>query len=250
MTNFVTMGDVWRGLVRSWYIVVLAVVIAAGASVGVWAIFPQTYTARAQYTVEPMPVLSTGSSFNTVNMQTETVVATSDRVMELAISKLDSSTTVLDLRESTTVQVPRNSQVLTVEVTAASPRLSAESANAVADAYGEYRKASAQAVVDKSYKDLSAAIARLRALQDSQETTRSERALAQSQLQSLIDQQAELSATPVVPGTLITRASAPSDSDRPSLLIFVVGGVSLGLLVGAGCALLTSRLRESRSHGA
>ncbi|RKN67457.1 hypothetical protein D7252_07595 [Microbacterium sp. CGR2] len=228
---------------QSWLVLVGTIVAFALIGLGVWAIYPQKYTAEAQHTVEPISVLSSGSSFNTVNMETEKVVATSTAVLDGAVKTLD-DTSVEALRQNTVIEVPRNSQVLIFQVTANTPELAAERANALATAYGEQRTDNARSVVERTTEELGASIAQLQAVVESQPEGSSERAATQLQLQALLDQQARITATPFYSGLLVTPADPPQQSNRPSALVFVAAGLFLGMLVGAIAALIVTRVRN------
>ncbi|MFF2488889.1 hypothetical protein ACFVSU_20980 [Microbacterium sp. NPDC058062] len=243
MSNHWTLEDLYTGVVKSWWVLAATVFTFVAIGAAAWALLPQTYTATAQHTVEPISVLSSGSSFNTVNMETERLVATSASVLERAAAGLDDAS-VGALRDATVVQVPRGSQVLTFEVTTRSPERSAEWANAVATAYGETRSDNARNVVEQTTAELSESIDRLQALYDSQPPDSDARAATQLQLDALLEQKARLEATPFFPGSLVTPASAPTDSNRPGVPVFVAGGLFLGLMVGGIAALLVTRARS------
>ncbi|MGM7667947.1 YveK family protein [Microbacterium sp. A93] len=243
MESHWTLEDLYRGIMQSWLVLVGTIVVFALAGVGIFAIYPQKYTAVAQHTVEPISVLSSGSSFNTVNMETERVVATSTAVLTRATDGLD-DTSVEALRANTTIEVPRNSQVLIFQVTANSPQLAADRANAVATAYGEERTDNAREVVERTTEELGNSIAQLQTLLDSQAEGSNQRAATQLQVQALLDQQARITATPFYSGTLVTPADPPQKSNRPSILVFVAAGMFLGILFGAIAALVVSRVRN------
>ncbi|KJL47121.1 Chain length determinant protein [Microbacterium hydrocarbonoxydans] len=228
---------------QSWLVLVGTIVAFAVIGFGVFLVYPQKYTAEAQHTVEPISVLSTGSSFNTVNMETEKVVATSTAVLERAVAELD-DTSIEALRANTVIEVPRNSQVLIFQVTANTPKLAAERANALANAYGAQRTDNAKAVVEQTTTELGKSIAQLQAVVESQPIGSNERAATQLQLQGLLDQQARITATPFYSGMLVTPADPPQKSNRPSALVFIAAGLFLGILVGAIAALIVSRVRN------
>lgn len=228
---------------QSWMVLVGTIVAFALVGFGIFLIYPQKYTAEAQHTVEPISVLSTGSSFNTVNMETEKVVATSTAVLKRAVEDLD-DTSIEALRNNTVIDVPRNSQVLSFQVTANTPQEAADRANALAEAYGAQRTDNARAVVEQTTAELGDSIAQLQAVVDSQPIDSSERAATQLQLQGLLDQQARITATPFYSGTLVTPADPPQKSNRPSVLVFIAAGLFLGILVGAIAALIVSRVRN------
>ena len=249
MSNHWTLEDLYTGVMKSWW--VLAATIAAFVAIGgaAWAVLPQTYTAFAQHTVEPISVLSSGSSFSTVNMETERLVATSTSVLERAAAELDDAS-VGALREATVVEVPRGSQVLTFEVTTRSREQSAEWANAVASAYGDLRSDNARRVVAQTTTALADSIDRLQALSESQSPASDAREATQLQLDALRQEQAQLEATSFFPGTLVTPASAPEDSNRPGFPVFAAGALFLGLTLGGIAALLVTRARSgpTRAH--
>jgi len=238
-----TLEDLYRGVMQSWLVLVGTIVAFALAGVAIFVVYPQKYTAEAQHTVEPISVLSTGSSFNTVNMETEKVIATSSAVLTRAVDAIE-DTTIEGLRANTVIEVPRNSQVLIFQVTANTPELAAERANALATAYGEQRTDNARSVVEKTTAELGQSITQLQTLVDSQPEGSSERAATQLQLQALLDQQALITATPFYSGMLVTPAEAPRDSNRPSVLVFLAAGMFLGILLGAIAALIVSRVRN------
>lgn len=247
MATHWTLEDLYRGITKSWFVLVGTIVVLSAAGAAIFLIYPQKYTAAAQHTVEPISVLSSGSSFNTVNMETEKVVATSTSVLTRAVETLD-DTSVEALRANTVIEVPRNSQVLIFQVTANSAELAAERANALATAYGEQRTENARAVVDQTTAELTKSITQLQELLATQAEGSNERAATQLQVQALLDQQARIAATPFYPGTLVTQAEPPRESNRPSIYVFVAAGLFLGLLLGSIAALITSRVRNAPGH--
>lgn len=241
-----TLEDLYRRIAQSWRVLAGIVVVFVAASIALFYVYPQTYSASSQHTVEPINVLSSGSSFNTVNMETERFVATSTAVLDRASDALE-GVSVSELRDATVIDVPRNSQVLIFQVTTSKGREAAEWANALAVAYGEQRTENARAVIDQSSSDLNTAIEKLQDLYQSQVEGSNARAATQLQLQALLDEQARLSSTPLFSGILVTPAEVPMSSNRPSILVFVAAGLFLGLLVGGTTALLVSRFRHERS---
>ena len=237
-----TLEDLYLGIMRSWFVLVGVIVLFALVGAGVFMIYPQKYTADALHTVEPISVLTSGSSFNTVNMETEKVVATSTAVLERAAAQLD-DTSVDALRANTTIEVPRDSQVLVFHVTANTPALAADRANALAVAYGEERTKNARDVVTETTEELGKSITALQAVVSGLPEGSAERSAAELQVQSLLDEQARITATPFYSGALVTPANPPQASNRPSVLVFIAAGLFLGILVGAIAALIVSRVR-------
>ncbi len=241
-----TLDDLYRRVMQSWFVLVGTILALMLAGAAIFAVFPQTYTAQAQHTVEPISVLSSGSSFNTVNMETERVVATSTAVLQRASDALD-GVSVATLRDATVIEVPRNSQVLMFQVTASSGKKAAAWANALAEAYGEQRTTNARTVLEQTSAELDDAIQKLQDLLITQPEGSNTRAATQLQLQALLDQQARLTSTPLFSGILVTPADIPGSSNRPSIIVFVAAGLFLGMLLGGISALLTSRFRVHRA---
>lgn len=247
MSDHWTLEDLYRGIMRSWWVLVGTVVLFAVAAAGLWYVVPQTYTAQAQHTVEPISVLSSGSTFNTVNMETERLVATSGAVLDRASEALDGASTSA-LRNATVVQVPRGSQVLSFEVTTADGDRSAEWANAIAAAYGAQREDNAREVVERSTTELAESVQRLEELYSTQAEGTQGRQAIELQLQSLLEQQARLAATPFYSGMLVTPAVAAAESNRPKIYVFLAGGLFLGAMLGGIAALLVTRARRGPSQ--
>ena len=244
MATHWTLEDLYRGVMKSWWVLAGTIVLFVAIALVLFNAYPRTYTSQAEHTVEPITVLSSGSTFNTVNMETERVVATSTTVLERASEALGGAS-VGALRASTVIEVPRGSQVLRFTVTTGSPTRSADWANALAVAYGEQRTANARTVVEQTSEQLTDSIVQLRALLDTQEVESSQYEATDEQLQALLDQQARLTATPFFSGLLVTPASAPLSSNRPSALVFVAAGIFLGALLGGIGALIVSRVRTA-----
>ena len=239
-----TLEDLYRGVMKSWWVLAGTIAVFIAIALVLFNTYPRTYTAQAEHTVEPITVLSSGSTFNTVNMETERVVATSTTVLERASEALGGAS-IAALRDSTVIEVPRGSQVLRFTITTGSPDRSAEWANALAVAYGDQRTANARTVVEQTSEQLTNSIVQLRAVLDTQEVDSSQYRATDEQLQALLDQQARLTATPFFSGLLVTPASAPLSSNRPSVFVFVAAGIFLGALLGGVGALIVSRVRTA-----
>ncbi len=233
-----TLEDLYRGIARGWKALAIAIVVCLLAALAAFRVYPERYAAAAVHTVEPISVLSTGSSFATVNMDTEQIVATSTGVLQAAADALDDGTTVRQLMDATQTEVPRGSQVLRFIVTTSSPASSAAWANAIASAYGTQRADAARDVVQQTSEELQSTIDELRERLNASDEGSPEYAATELQLEALIAEQARLLSTPFYSGSLITPAVEPGGSERPSVLVFAAGGLFLGLLLGAFAALL------------
>lgn len=232
-----TLEDLYRGIARGWKALAITIVLCLLLAFAGFRVFPERYAATAVHTVEPISVLSTGSSFATVNMDTEQIVATSTGVLQAAADAMDDGATARDLADATQMEVPRGSQVLRFIVTTASPSTSAEWANAIASAYGDQRAEAARDVVEQTSSELQRTIDELRERLDASQEGTPEYAATELQLEALVGEQARLLSTPFYSGSLITPAVEPNDSTRPALLVFLAGGLFLGLLLGSFAAL-------------
>lgn len=240
--NTWTLEDLYRSIARGWFIVA-ALTLAFGAlGYAAFAIWPLRYEATAMMTVEQIAVTSGTNSSSEVNMETERVIATSTAVLSIAVENLD-SVSVQDLADNVNVAVPKGSQILAFSFTATTPDAAAERANAIATAYSEHRVANAESVVNAAIVDLEARIddleAQLATPGQSSETTQT----LQAQLLSLKQSKAELTSATFSSGSLVSPATSPASSTRPSLSVFIAGGLFLGLFLGCFSALIYGRAR-------
>lgn len=237
-----TLEDLYRSIGRGW---VLLLSFAVGFSLlallafGLW---PQKFEATAVMTVEPLTVSAGAGTGDGVNMETERVVATSSEVLVLAAKSLKAPT-IDELADAVTVSVPKGSQVLEFTVAAGDPATSAKRANAIANAYSERRVANAEAVVADAIAFLSGRIAELEQQIAAAAPTSEQMQTLQAQIASLQDSQAALTSTTFYSGALISPAVAPASSTRPSLGVFVAGGLFIGLFLGSFAALVYGRRR-------
>ncbi|MFC0681072.1 hypothetical protein ACFFGH_24860 [Lysobacter korlensis] len=241
-----SLDDLYRDIAHHWR--TLAGVAAALILLAVLAftLWPDKYSTTAVLTVEPITVGQVGGS-GSVNMDTEKVVATSTEVLGRAAKALPGSD-IVSLREATEVTVPRGSQVLQFTFTSGTAEGAAAGANAVANAYGDQRVANAQRVVTEATDNITARIVDLEVqVEEAKDGSETERAL-QLQIQTLQEQLASLSSATFYSGTLVSPATAPADSDKPSLPTFLAAGLFLGGLLGAFAALIHARTAARRDR--
>lgn len=237
-----TLEDLYRSIARGWLLLLIFTIAFSALALTAFQFWPQKFEATAVMTVEPLTVSAGEGSTSGVNMETERVVAKSSDVLVLA-SKSLGSPSISELSDATTVSVPKGSQVLEFTVTAEDPMSAAQWANAVANAYSERRVANAEAVVAEAITFLSGRIADLEQ-QLAQADPGSENVQTlEAQIMSLRNNQASLTSTTFYSGALISPAVAPSESTRPSLPIFIAGGLFVGLFLGSFGALLSGRRR-------
>lgn len=217
-------------------IITLIFVLLAGTLQLAW---PDKYEATAVITVAPVT-----ESSGAVNMDTERVVARSDSVLNTAAEELaDSSTSAL--RERLTVNVPKGSNILQFTVSDSDAERAAQSANAIAKAYGNNRTSSAQAVTDAAMESITTRIAELEDQMSSTSNDVDERAI-ELQLNSLQERLAGYSATTYNPSSIVSTAVAPSSSTTPSLTIFLAGGFFVGILISLTFVFGRERFRAAR----
>ncbi|MBN6051213.1 hypothetical protein JYK22_04645, partial [Nonomuraea sp. RK-328] len=232
-------------------------VLAGGAAgLGLMRLTPPAYTATTQVLVAAVGVQEQGNQVTNrqrepLNLDTEAQVAASAVVAARAARLLKTSAP-----EPVEVAVPPNSAVLSLSVTAASPESAAAQSRAYAEAYLANRAATAQAALALQQKAMLAKLkqvnATLATVTRELATLRkgtAEHALA-SHRQSVLNRQAysltlkydALKTTTVTPGSVISDAVPPTDPASPSLPLFLGTGLMLGLLLGAGVAMVRDRL--------
>lgn len=217
-------------------VITLAFILIAGALQIAW---PDKYEATAVITVAPVT-----ESSGSVNMDTERVVARSDSVLNSAAEELDNAST-RTLREKLTINVPKGSNVLQFTVLDSDPERAADSANAIAEAYGSNRTSSAQAVTDAAMESITTRIAELESQRTSANNDVDERAI-ELQLNSLQERLAGYSSTTYNPSSIVSAAVAPSSSTTPGLAIFLAGGFFVGILVSLTFVFARERFRAAR----
>lgn len=238
-----TLEDLYRSIARGWFLLLVFASAFSLLAFGAYQVWPQKFEASAVMTVEPLTVSSASQgSGSEVNMETERVVATSSEVLTLAAKALG-TTAIDELRDGVVVSVPKGSQVLAFTVTAEDPTTAAQQANAIANAYSERRVANAEAVVADAIAFLSGRIAELE--KQLAAATPANAQTLQAQIASLQNNQASLTSATFYSGALISPAVEPAASTRPSLAIFIAGGLFIGLFLGSFCALLYGRRRLS-----
>lgn len=233
--------DMSRIVRHGWKMVLVLTVVFMVGAVVLHTAWPDKYEATSVLTVSPVT-----DSSESVNMDTERVVARSDAVLGKAVEELGPKS-VSGLRDTLVVSVPKGSNVLQFSVTGSSAEAAANSANAIAKAYGSYRTSSAQAVVDAAIESITVRIAELEKDKAKvSEGTIGARAI-DLQMTSLQERQAVLNATTYYPGSIVSSAVAPSRSTTPGLGLFIAGGLFTGLLTGTVFVITRERFRANRA---
>ena len=211
---------------------------------------PSHYTATSTVRIYPFTTDDTRSPSGLIDPATEAAVANSDAVFELAVTKsgpLDVD--VDDLRSAVEVTPREASTVLDIKVTADSADDAQLRADAVANAYLEYRAGSAGTRQDELVADLRANIAavdaervaagdRFKAAPQgsiTREQALADHSAAVAQLDSLQAQLESLEEVSSAGGEVLNSAEsvAPAVSPNRRMVVTsgVVGGAVLGFLV-------------------
>ena len=236
-----TLSDLFASVKKQWrpFVAIIALFGAAGIAVGVF--FPQEYAATAALTVESLDVAQSSSA---VNMETERVVASSTSVLMQAVKDAPGMS-VPQLKSALAVSVPKGSQVLEFSVTLDDPESAAVAANAVASAYSALRVANAEESVATASETLTARITALETKKAAEGEDSKVGRAATIQIQALEASLATLNSTTFNPGTIVSPAIAPTDSTRPSLVVFGGGAFAFGLIVATFVAMYRARSKEA-----
>ena len=261
------LADYTRPLRRRWWWV--AIGVAGGLVLGLAAavVLHHDYTSTASVNVTPTGVQqqdvnnANGRTQDAINLDTEAQIVKSDAVAARVRRALGARASLATIERRASVTVPANTTVMRISYTAGSPRHAAAGAQAFATSYLAVRASTAARLLRSQEAAIRKQIASVAA-----ESTRpsaqtpgttgpehSRRALRYKALATesaaLARQLSTLSATVVTPGTVIAGATTPSGGASRSLL-FVLSGAMIGLLLGAGGAIVRDRtdtlLREPR----
>ncbi len=235
--------DIAGRLRRHWPVV--AVLAILGLILGVLASFaiPASYSATTTVSVNPMssdPLSSSVDSARSINMPTEKGLVTSQKVAEAAARLLRAhSNDAEQVRESTTVDIPEDSLILTIHFSGDSAKEAADGANAVAEAYLMTRRSAASDEVDRLVKAATTQIADIqdKADQPAYDTPIARRSLS-IQADALGTKLAQLGNFDLNPGQIVGKADIPSKPSTPSAASLGLAGLFLGVLAGIPIALL------------
>ncbi len=222
---------------------------------------PTTYSAQAVVVVNPIasdPLSQSAPSSRDISTETEAEVVASSSVAQRARALLGDSAQIGDLLEDVRVSAPLNSQALQITYVASTPRRAADGANAFAEAYLSYRSDVATERNRSRASDLTRRADELDAqVSDAAEVVGSAEsadaraegeALRRSLLQEIAElrrQASALSTSSVSAGQLVDRAAVPASPSGPTLPMYLVSGLVVGLLAGLALALW----RNSRDDG-
>ncbi|HZD80801.1 MAG TPA: polysaccharide biosynthesis tyrosine autokinase, partial [Actinomycetota bacterium] len=202
------------------------------------------------------PLVAIGVTVNpsTISAQTETNVATSTKVAELAKSALGTSVPTQELLKHVSADMTQGTQILRITFTASEPTAAARGADAFAQAYLEYRRQQAQDYVDaqtgqanSQLEDLQATIAKLQGKIDHPPAgfdvpaAQSKLSFDKAQAQIISSKLANLQNLTIDPGQVIDPANVPTAPISPRHPFDIALGILLGVGLGVGAALVRER---------
>ncbi|AXT85952.1 hypothetical protein C6I20_12680 [Aeromicrobium sp. A1-2] len=236
--------DIVGGLRRHWPIV--AVIALTGLVLGVLASFavPARYTSTSTVAVHPLTSDPLGNGIDTsrsVSMPTEKGLVTSRKVAEAAADLLRPQHSLSPDRiiGSTTVDIPEDSLILTINFSGDTPKQAAAAADAVAQGYLATRREDASGEIQRLTKSATAQIGDIQvaAKQAAYDTPIAQRSL-RIQAEALGTKLAELGNVDLDPGQIVGEAVSPTERSTPGAVSLGLGGLFLGLLIGIPVALL------------
>jgi Mrp family chromosome partitioning ATPase/capsular polysaccharide biosynthesis protein len=235
----------------------LAMVIGAAGGL----LLPASAKATATVLISPLdgnPYSTDGRGDDLTNLQSEATLVRADAVQQVVRQKLRGAD-----RAQVSVTVPPNTQVLLITYTASSATAARDGAQAFANGYLTYRSQQAQGVLNdranrlreqekKVQQELTATTKRLSTAPASDKSFLRQRITAYNNQIGVIDEQNnDIAATPVNPGSVITPAQPPSGSLTARAAMFGGAGLAVGLFAGLLIALALERsdrrLRDVRT---
>lgn len=257
----VGLADYGALLRRRWRLVVGGVLVGLIAAGGAIALLPKTYTSTASVMVQSTGengAVQGGRTSGDVNLDTEAQIVKSTAVAVLALGKLDEpiAEEARGLARHVTVSVPPNTSVLNITFEAGDPEDARDGAAAFADAYLENRSAVASRRVEAQEEGVNVQLKELRAQSTELDkklvsadpgtpealSVQSQRDQLNRQIAELGSQLAQLRASALVPGEVITEAQIPQSPASPNVPILLLSCVLSGFLIGFLLAVLLDRL--------
>lgn len=242
----VRLGDAFHGVLHRWKLIAAFVLVFAFLAALYSSAAEEEYTSSATLTVSPITTnpFSSGAVNQQINITTEREILGSGEVARLAADRLEKDVKPEELLSLSDVAAPSGSQVLEVTVTTSSPEDAADFANALAEAYLDFRAEGAAEVALGYIAELDKRISAL-------ESAEREDAADPAGLASLREQRADLTLVADNPGRIIGEAIVPQETSSPGPATMMVIGAALGLLLGVFIAFLAdrfdTRLRSART---
>jgi hypothetical protein len=260
------LADYAGPLRRRWRWVAVGVALGLALGLAAAGFVHHDYTSTASVVVTPTDVQqqnvnnANGRTQDVINLDTEAQIVKSDAVAARVRRALQARASLATLERRVSVTVPANTTVLRISYTAGSPRRAVAGARAYATSYLAARASMAtrllrsqEAAVRRQIASIAGELTLGNALTPgATPRERSLRALRYKGLATesaaLAKQLSTLSTTVVTPGSVIAGATTPSGG--AAWLLFPLSGAMIGLLLGAGGAVVRdrtdTRLRELR----
>lgn len=236
-------ADVQANLLRRWRVVAVAVIACVLIALALGYLLPRSYTATAVVAVNPISSnVDTAADASDISMPTEQALAQSRSVIENAAIHLNRHDDPRDLAEQVSVTAPADAQILQIDATDEHAKDSAQLANAVAAGYLQLRRNTVSKDVEAQLANVDDRIATLREAGSTGTKAKGKKATpASGELSYLQQRRSELVTAPNDPGHIITKALPPRNSSSPGLVVFGVGGLAAGLVLGVALALVRER---------
>jgi succinoglycan biosynthesis transport protein ExoP len=237
---------IWRG--KRWVFVAVAVMVGLALVYSLLA--PSTYTSTSKVLVRPINVDPVADP-EPVDLETQREVVLSTTVARLAGDAMGSGLTASEVLKHVSVDVPGETQVLTITYAAGDPRGAQEGSRAVAQAYLDYRRQQAEAAttqiqerierriedLQRQYEDITTEI------RDSSDPTAiAARVGVRAEMLTLRSRLVALTTVNRDPGDVIGAAPLTTSPASPNLLLNLAAGLFLGLLGGSVLALTRARM--------
>lgn len=229
-----TIANVLTVFARRWRVVVAAALIGSLAGLVMAARMPTRYSATTSLVVSPLVINPFTNAREEVNIRTEREILGSREVARRASERLGEP---LDadsyLLSHVDVAAPSGSQILQVTVQASSPEQAADAANALSEAYLEFRREGADELAQRYLDKIDEQLAELAGEPESEANA--------ALISTLQQQRVTVMLSTAEPGRIIGAAVVPTAPSTPSKSVVMVGGTVLGVLGGCALALLRER---------
>ncbi len=261
-------GFYQRVLRRGWRVILAGLAVGLLLGTAWYAAAPRTYAATASVLVTATGADTTSTVgertvSEAVNLDTEAQILTSADVVDRVLEATGDAFPARGILDHVAVQVPPNTNVLDITVSADDPRTAQEGAQAFAEAYLANRTEVAEESLATSTSEyeqrLEAAQAQqaeltvqLRAAEEAGdgETATGLRTRIQgvtAQIAALAQRLVETSSVVVTAGRVINAPERPSAPVSPDRQLVLGSAAALGLLLGVGSSMFTQRQRPRLS---